>query len=347
MSVIIPAYNAEDFIEETLESVFQQTYDRLEIILVDDGSTDRTAARVRRYGDRVRYIPQRNAGAGAARNRGLSAATGDYIAFLDADDVWRPEKLAVQLDVAGRHPTSGLVACDGGRFSGDDVVAGRLLSRWVVDRLAACGSSELSGVFYREALRSNPIASPSQMLIPRSVTRETGPMITGGNDAEDWDYTLRIALRYPITMHQHSLVRYRVHDESRSGKQGQRHLVWGVWDLRLLRRHAALCPPEERVFVQRTMRDTVRMHAYDAYCHARRHDARAARRFLWWLLRQAPAEPRVAAALVGACLPEGAVRRMVGAARRSRATLRWTLGRRPSRSMTGRGANLTKSGRAD
>lgn len=326
VSVIIPAYNAERYIEETLESVFKQTHDCLEVLLVDDGSTDGTGARVRAYGDRVQYIQQANAGVGAARNRGLEAATGDYIAFLDADDLWRPERLEVQLEVASRHPASGLIACDGERFSGGTVRPGHLLSHWVVDRLAASGSGELSGRFYRESLRSNPIASPSQMLIPRSVTRETGPMITGRNDAEDWDYTLRIALRHPITMHRHSLVRYRVHDESRSGRQSRRQFVWAVWDLRLLRRHEAMCPPEEHAFVRRTKRDTVRAYAYEAYCHARRHDARAARRFLWWLLRQAPAEPRVAAALLGSYVPEGALERVLGAVRGAGAALRRTRG---------------------
>src|SRR5216683_2423099 len=156
-----------------------------ELILVDDGSTDGTGARVRAYGDRARYIRQVNAGAGAARNRGLEVATGDYIAFLDADDLWRPEKLEVQLEIAVRHPASGLVACDGERFSGGDVVPGHLLSHWVVDRLAECGSGELSGRFYRESLRSNPVASPSQMLIPRSVTRAIGPMLTDRNDRSE------------------------------------------------------------------------------------------------------------------------------------------------------------------
>jgi glycosyltransferase involved in cell wall biosynthesis len=322
VSVIIPAYNAERFIDETLESVFKQTHDHLELILVDDGSTDGTGARVRAYGDRVRYIRQVNAGAGAARNRGLAVATGDYIAFLDADDLWRPEKLEVQLEVAARHPASGLVACDGGRFSGGDVVPGHLLSHWVVDRLAECGSGELSGRFYRESLRSNPVASPSQMLIPRSVTRAIGPMLTDRNDAEDWDYTLRIALGYPITMHPHPLVRYRVHDASRSGSQGRRQFVWAVWDLRVLTRHEVLCPPEERAFVRRTKRDTVRAYAYEAYYYARRHDPQVARRFLWWLLRQVPAEPTVAVALLGSWIPEGVLGRVLDATRRARAALR-------------------------
>ena len=304
VSVVIPAYNAERFIDEALQSVLAQTHERLEVIVVDDGSTDRTAARVQAYGERARYIRQSNAGVGAARNRGLAAATGDWVAFLDADDLWQPEKLATQLEVASRHPASGLVACDGVRFGAEGVQPGHLLSGWALEQLAAGGTTELSGRFYRESLRSNPIASPSQMLIPRAVALDIGPMITCRNDAEDWDYTLRIARRHPITMHAHSLVRYRVHDGSRSGTLCRRSFVWGEWDLRLLRRQEATCPPEERAFVRQTRRATVRAYAYEAYCHAQRDDAAGARRFLWWLLRQAPAEPRVAVALLGSYVPE-------------------------------------------
>lgn len=326
VSVIIPAYNAGEFIDATLQSVFAQTHQDFDVIVVDDGSTDTTRARVRAYGDRVRYIHQMNAGVGAARNRGLDAATGDYVAFLDADDLWRPEKLEIQLKVAARSPSSGLIACDGRRFlSGGDPMPGHLLSRWVVERLAGCDGGSLVGRFYREALQSNPITSPSQMLIPRPVTREIGPMITGRNTAEDWDYTLRIALRYPITMHADSLVLYRVHDQSRSGRPDRRRFVWAAWDLELLTRQEGMCPPEERGFVRRTRRDTVRAFAYEAYCHGRRGDARGARSFLWWLLRQAPAEPRVAGALLASWLPERAIEPILALAHRVRD------GRRPDR----------------
>jgi len=185
VSVVIPAYNSERFVDEAIESVLRQSHQRIEVIVVDDGSTDGTAARVRAYGDRVRYFHQANAGAGTARNRGLALATGDYIAFLDDDDVWQPEKLEVQLEIAARNPESGLVACDGVRFSEASIVPGRLLSHWVLDQLAGSATGEVTSRLYREAIRSNPIASPSQMLVPRRVVTEIGPMITDREDAED------------------------------------------------------------------------------------------------------------------------------------------------------------------
>lgn len=315
VSVVIPAHNAERFIDEAIASVLGQSHRRIEVIVIDDGSTDGTAARVRAHRGPVSYVHQAHGGVGSARNRGIALATGDYVAFLDADDVWEPEKLAVQIDIASRHPESGLIACDGVRFSATETVPGGLLSGWVLEQLAGATTGAVTGRLYREAIRSNPIASPSQMLVPRRVAAETGPMITDRDDAEDWDYTLRIALRHPITMHRHPLVRYRMHDDSRSGRQSERQFVWATWDLRLLARHAHLCSPEDRAFVIRARRLAIRDYAYDAYRHAVRFDPKVARRFLRWLFRQAPAQPAVAMALLATWTPQIALKVGAGALR--------------------------------
>jgi glycosyltransferase involved in cell wall biosynthesis len=97
ISCIVPAFNAERFLGEALDSILAQTWRPLEVIVVDDGSTDGTAGVAERYGERITYICQANAGPAAARNRGLDAATGAYVAFLDADDVWHEEKLSRQM----------------------------------------------------------------------------------------------------------------------------------------------------------------------------------------------------------------------------------------------------------
>ena len=98
VSVVIPAYNCEGFIGEALDSVFAQDYPSLEVIVVDDGSTDDTCRVVARYGEAVRLIRQRNAGAAVARNEGIAHASGDYVALLDSDDLWLPGKLRLQID---------------------------------------------------------------------------------------------------------------------------------------------------------------------------------------------------------------------------------------------------------
>src|SRR5262245_32159351 len=97
ISCILPVFNGERYLREALKSIFQQTYQPLEIIVTDDGSTDGTAAIVADYGEDIRYLRQANAGAPAARNLGLRAARGEFIAFLDADDLWHREKLARQM----------------------------------------------------------------------------------------------------------------------------------------------------------------------------------------------------------------------------------------------------------
>lgn len=97
VSCIIPAYNAARFIDEAIQSVVGQTVPVSEIIVVDDGSTDNTLEIVARYGDSVRIVRQKNAGPAAARNNGVRISSGDFIAFLDSDDLWTAEKLSVQL----------------------------------------------------------------------------------------------------------------------------------------------------------------------------------------------------------------------------------------------------------
>jgi glycosyltransferase involved in cell wall biosynthesis len=108
VSVIIPVYNAEAFLGEALESVFAQTYRPIEVIVVDDGSTDGSAQVAQRFVS-VHYTFQSHQGAAAARNQGLSLAQGEYIAFLDADDIWLKEKLAWQIAAFGIDPKPDLV----------------------------------------------------------------------------------------------------------------------------------------------------------------------------------------------------------------------------------------------
>lgn len=97
VSCVVPVFNGERYLREALDSVLQQSYQRLELIVVDDGSTDGTAAVAASYGDRLRLLRQPNAGPAAARNRGLHEAGGEFIAFLDADDLWQADKLTRQM----------------------------------------------------------------------------------------------------------------------------------------------------------------------------------------------------------------------------------------------------------
>jgi glycosyltransferase involved in cell wall biosynthesis len=109
VSVVIPAYNAERYLPEALASVFSQSHVPDEIIVVDDGSTDGAEELVRKHGNSIRFLKQPHRGAGATRNLGVESANGEYISFLDADDIWLPEKLSAQLDLLRTRPNVDMV----------------------------------------------------------------------------------------------------------------------------------------------------------------------------------------------------------------------------------------------
>ncbi len=118
VSVIIPAFNAQSLIADTLDSILAQTYRNLEIIVVDDGSTDNTAAIVRGYRERVRYYYQENSGGCAVpRNTGIKYSSGDFLCFMDADDLMAPDRVTRQIEFMKRYPEVGVVFCDYRNFN--------------------------------------------------------------------------------------------------------------------------------------------------------------------------------------------------------------------------------------
>ena len=116
VSVVIPAYNSEQYITETVDSVLLQSYRPIEIIVIDDGSTDNTQEKLKPYLHKIKYIKKENGGASSARNKGIINSHGDYIAFLDADDLWRKEKIEKQMALFEDDPNVGLVYCDSSTF---------------------------------------------------------------------------------------------------------------------------------------------------------------------------------------------------------------------------------------
>jgi glycosyltransferase involved in cell wall biosynthesis len=206
VSVIIPAYNAGRYIAETLDSVLSQSYADLEVIVVDDGSTDNTRAIVEGYGPRVVYVHQENSGAPARpRNVGIARAKGRYISFFDSDDVMMPGKLALSVAFAERHPELGLVFTNFVQFTEEGDLPGLHLDRYTNFRSLPKTKLEENGfrldpaVAFESLFFGNYIGT-SSVLVPANVLKEVGgfdeEVSPGG--LEDRDMWFRIARRYPF-----------------------------------------------------------------------------------------------------------------------------------------------------
>jgi glycosyltransferase involved in cell wall biosynthesis len=206
VSVVVPAFNAAHTIQATLHSISQQTYPALEVIVVDDGSTDGTAAIARRHSvsdPRFRVVSQPNNGVASARNTGIEASTGDFIAFIDADDLWHPTKTAKQLaallaggpDVALVYSPFRLIDADGMVLASPHKYG---VNGWVLHRH-----------FY-----TNIVGNGSALLIRRNVLAEFGgfdPRLRdqGAEGCEDLLLQLRIAAHYRFGEVTEYLVGYR------------------------------------------------------------------------------------------------------------------------------------------
>jgi glycosyltransferase involved in cell wall biosynthesis len=252
ISVIITSYNMGAYLPETLESALAQSHCDREIIVIDDGSTDDTADRIEPYKERIRYVRQDNAGIAAARNHAVRIARGDYVALLDADDLWVPEKLETQSSVCAAFPECGLIFCNGVMFEGREIIRPSLLSQYWLARLAKAGAQALATHAHKTLISASPISCPAQTLIPRRVVDAVGPF--EGDRACDYDYYLRIAQCYPIAFHGHSLVRYRFRSDSMSGPWKDRNFDHTA-RIDTLRRHYRRCANEsDREAVLRSIR---------------------------------------------------------------------------------------------
>jgi glycosyltransferase involved in cell wall biosynthesis len=190
VTAVIPTFNYARFVGRAVESVLAQRGVAVECVVVDDGSTDDTPAVLARFGERIRVIRQENRGLSAARNAGIAAAKGEHVAFLDADDAWKPEKLARQLALLASDTELGAVGC------GWEIDDGRGPPRAVPVRAVPRPLPErLRGVATRTAWVEG---SGSGALVPRRVLEVIGPFDEALRAAEDWDMWLRIAAAYPI-----------------------------------------------------------------------------------------------------------------------------------------------------
>lgn len=202
VSVITPTYNRARYIEEAIDSALAQTYPNVEIIVVDDGSTDETPAILKGYGDKISCFYQDYQGVSAALNLGIKNSSGQYLAILDDDDIWLPEKLELQVAYMEAHPEVGMVHADMlvlSERSGDSRPRKRELSRPIP-----------SGYVLPELIQRNFIFGCAA-LVRRSCLDEVGLFDPELQAAEDYNLWLRIARRFSITYMDRPLAIFRLH----------------------------------------------------------------------------------------------------------------------------------------
>lgn len=195
VSVIMPAYNAERYVLEAIHSVLDQNYEPIEVLLVDDGSSDGTVDLVRREAPSVRIIQQENSGAAAARNTGLRYARGELICFLDADDGWFHGKLAAQVDYLQQHSEVGLVFHRWLVWKPDET--GAYIKQHLPSPVPGEINPSCSGWIYPQLLL-DCIVHTSTVMMRRWVFKNTGFFDTTLVNGEDYDYWLRVSRKYQI-----------------------------------------------------------------------------------------------------------------------------------------------------
>ncbi|MBI3997032.1 MAG: glycosyltransferase [Candidatus Omnitrophica bacterium] len=204
VSVVIPTFNRAAMLREALESVFHQTVKSFEVIVVDDGSTDDTSRVVKSFAHGIVYLRQENQGVAAARNSGIKAAKGRYIAFLDSDDLWLPHKLERQIDYLRAHPDVGLLYARMWSYR-TETPQERRLDPHVVARTFA------------DLVNGPNAITTSTVMMRRECVQVVGlfnPALRGTEDHEFW---LRVARRFSIAFLDEPLAEYRRHGKSING----------------------------------------------------------------------------------------------------------------------------------
>lgn len=205
VSINLCCYNSEKYLEETLQSIFAQTYTDWELVIVNDGSTDSTEEIIRRSmknGRRIIYHYQANAGLGNARNKAAELSSGDFIALIDHDDLWIPNKLERQIRLFEENPELGLVYCDGYLIDASGTTVLRHSNKYppaqgyIFDRLVRCS-----------------FIPPVSAVIKRNAFDAVGPF-PDFRTAEEFALFLKITYRYPVDYVDEPLYKYRLHPES-------------------------------------------------------------------------------------------------------------------------------------
>ena len=285
VSVVIPAYNAARFLGEAIDSVLKQSYPDFEVIVVDDGSTDDTPSVLGSYANQIRVVRQENQGLSAARNAGIALARGEYIAFLDADDVWLGRKLELQVEALAEYPQASLIHTGAMKwdvgsgaespFAKDAHLYQGACFNALIDHCSICVSSVM---VRRNALNENGVFDPE---IRRPTT-------------QDYDLWLRLAMKGTFAYVDAPLVKYRVHESNASSSK---EIMWedSIFVLKKLTDHRVSLSAEGCVRV----RSKIAELSFDLGYHLfNQGDFPRARK---WLAQSAVSRPRVYPLILSVC----------------------------------------------
>jgi len=270
VSAIIPTYNNAALVAEAVDSALAQTYRPLEVIVVDDGSTDDTAARLAAYGERIRVVRIEHAGPAVARNAGIRAARGEFIAFLDSDDLWLPEKVARSAAPLLADARVGVV------YTGTrvyDLTVGR-------EQRVPC--YDLSGRIHREVFLECRGVSTSTIITRRICLDDVGLFDETLLRAQDWDLFIRLAERYDFRFVPETLTIRRVHGGSLSVARKD---LYREYNLKVIQKAAKRRPDLYGPLVNRALSLAYFRFAMHAYADL---DLSGARRDLLISLRLRP-----------------------------------------------------------
>jgi len=210
VSAVIATYASREYVPRAVKSALAQSAPPAEVVVVDDGSTDGTEEALAPFRDRIRYVRQDNRGQAAARNRGAAEATGEWVAFLDADDMWEPERVATLLGFAGKHEDASAFTSAARVMEADGTRTSTILR---------CKSADgtIRGVDFLD--RDKGSINGSSVLVRRDVFRDSGGFDETLRSAEDVDLWLRLTRHGPIVMHPEPLLLYRTHGKKISGNR--------------------------------------------------------------------------------------------------------------------------------
>ncbi|EAW35914.1 glycosyltransferase [Lyngbya sp. PCC 8106] len=266
ISVIIPAYNAEKTIKKTIQSVLNQTFLDWELIVVDDGSTDSTKEVVAEIKDnRIFLFSFPNAGVSAARNRGVNKSSGEFLAFIDADDLWTPDKLELQLKALQEHPKAAVA------YSWTDYIDES-------DQIIYSGRHiTLNGNIYEKLLVRYVLENGSNFLIRKDAYLKVGGFDESIFGVEDWDLSIRLSQLYKFVAIPKTQVLYRMSPHSITSNFSKQELE----SLRVIEKAYSQAPQSVQYLKKESLADLYKYLLWKTLAGSKQHKGLQAIRYLW------------------------------------------------------------------